>query len=111
VSAVRRALQKALAEEQAANGVTQAEVARRIGVHRSVINRELHGYRDITLGRVAEIATALGRVAEISLLAPTAAPGENVRPGIELESTSSSKGRKDVFKDDGKPVTITSRAA
>ena len=31
-----------------------------IGVHRSVINRELMGYSNLTLRRVAELAWALG---------------------------------------------------
>ena len=64
---VRRALQKALAEEQEKRGLNQSAVARAIGVHRSVINRELRGRKDITLGRVAELAWALGRRAVLEL--------------------------------------------
>ena len=58
VLSVRRSLQKALVE----SGLSQSDVAREIGVHRSVISRELNGLSDMTLGRVAEIASALGRV-------------------------------------------------
>jgi transcriptional regulator with XRE-family HTH domain len=47
--------------------MTQAQIARSIGVNRSVINRELRGERDMTLGRVAEIAFALGRRAKLVL--------------------------------------------
>jgi predicted XRE-type DNA-binding protein len=65
---VRRAFQKALAEEARASGLTQSEIARRLGVHRSVINRELRGTKDITLGRVGELAWAMGR--EISFELP-----------------------------------------
>lgn len=61
VLAVRRALLKALAEEAKERGLTQSDIAREIGVHRSVINRELRGHKDITLGRVAELAFAMGR--------------------------------------------------
>jgi len=64
---VRRALQKALAEEQERRGLNQSAVARAIGVHRSVVNRELRGGKDITLGRVAELAWALGRRAVLEL--------------------------------------------
>jgi hypothetical protein len=62
VVAVRRAVQKAYVEEQKASGLTQTAIARALGVHRSVINRELRGLKDITLGRVAELAWAMGRV-------------------------------------------------
>jgi plasmid maintenance system antidote protein VapI len=61
VGQVRRALQKALIEEKRKSGTTQADIARAIGVNRSVINKELKGFKDITLGRVAELAWALGR--------------------------------------------------
>ena len=61
VTRVRRAIQKALAEEQSKSGINQSAIARAIGVHRSVINREIRGQKDLTLGRVAELAWALGR--------------------------------------------------
>lgn len=66
VYGVRRALQKALAEEKQKRNLTQTAVAKMIGVHRSVINRELVGKKDMTLGRVAELACALGRKAQIT---------------------------------------------
>ena len=47
-------------------------------MHRSVINRELRGKKDITLGRVAELAWALGRTPEL-VLSPVAQPvGSNL---------------------------------
>ena len=61
VSRVRRALQKALAEEAQKRGLTQSGLARAIGVNRSVISRELRGHKDLSLSRVAELAWALGR--------------------------------------------------
>ena len=60
VSQVRRVLQQALMDEKSSRGLTQSEVARQIGVHRSVISRELKGYMDITHGRVGELAWAMG---------------------------------------------------
>ncbi len=68
VLAVRRALQRALIEENKKHGITQSDIAREIGVHRSVVNRELKGEKDITLGRVGEIARALNRRAVVSLM-------------------------------------------
>ena len=61
VSRVRRELQKALAEEARKRGLTQSDLARAIGVNRSVISRELRGHKDLSLSRVAELAWALGR--------------------------------------------------
>lgn len=61
VVAARRAIQKAYVEEQKANGLTQTAIARTLGVHRSVVNWELRGLKDITLGRVAELSWAMGR--------------------------------------------------
>jgi hypothetical protein len=66
VGQVRRALQKAFVEEQQARGLTQAEIARELKVHRSVINRELKGFKDMTLGRVGELSWAMGRKASFS---------------------------------------------
>jgi transcriptional regulator with XRE-family HTH domain len=60
-------LQKALLEEADESGVTQSKIALHLGVHRSVISRELNGSADITLGRVAELAFTLGREIEFSL--------------------------------------------
>ncbi len=62
VTGVRRAILRALEEEGRKSGLKQTDVARAIGVHRSVINRELRGKKDITLGRVAELAWAMGRI-------------------------------------------------
>ena len=77
VAKVRRALQKALAEENAKSGISQSDIARTIGVHRSVISRELRGYNDLTLGRIAELAYALGRDPSFELLERTTQPGSN----------------------------------
>lgn len=59
ISTVRRAFQRAVAEERAKGGINQSEIGRRLDVHRSVISRELRGIQDMTLGRVGELAWAL----------------------------------------------------
>lgn len=63
VDSVRRTLVKALMDSK----ISQSDIARKLGVHRSVIHRELKGYQDITLGRAAELAWALGKKANFSL--------------------------------------------
>jgi len=67
ISDVRRAIQEAFAVQQSANGLTQSEIARRLEVHRSIISRELRGNSDLTLGRVGELAWALGKKAVFEL--------------------------------------------
>jgi plasmid maintenance system antidote protein VapI len=80
VGQVRRAIQKAFAEEQKKRGLSQADIARALGVNRSVINRELKGFKDITLGRVAELAWIMGRKPSFSLDEQIAAIGQNIAP-------------------------------
>ena len=80
VTAVRRAIQKMYSEESNKRGLKQTDIARAIGVHRSVINRQLHGREDISLARVAELAWAMGRKAMIDFPEIKAAPGSNVQP-------------------------------
>jgi plasmid maintenance system antidote protein VapI len=67
---VRSELQRALAAEKAERRLTQQAIARAIGVNRSVINRQLIGYENLTLRSVAELAWALGWNPEFSLKKP-----------------------------------------
>lgn len=67
ISQVRRSLQRALVQGEA-DGLNQTRVAEAIGVHRSVISRELNGRQDITLGRVAELAWAMGCEIDFELI-------------------------------------------
>jgi plasmid maintenance system antidote protein VapI len=77
IGKVRRAIQKAYIEEQRKRGISQSDIARALGVHRSVINRELRGFKDLTLGRVAELAWALGRQPTFTLEERVSAAGQN----------------------------------
>ena len=85
VTRVRRVIQKALAEEEKNRGLTQSDIARTIGVHRSVINREIRGYKDITLGRVAELAYAMGRKAILDM-PEIKGSGGNIAPRADTTS-------------------------
>jgi transcriptional regulator with XRE-family HTH domain len=88
VYGVRRKLQKALAEEKKKRGLTQTAIASEIGVHRSVISRELRGGKDITLGRVAELASALGRIAIIEFPEAIVAQGQNIEHAYQPIKTA-----------------------
>jgi len=87
VTAVRRAIQKAYVEEQKA-GLTQTAIARALGVHRSVINRELRGRKDMTIGRVAELAWAMGRVPSFTMPKKTAVLNSNLPPVSTISANS-----------------------
>lgn len=77
ISRVRRALQQAYVDEHRKRGITQSDIARELGIHRSVINRELRGERDLTLGRIAELAHVLGKKPIFELVERVQRPGSN----------------------------------
>jgi plasmid maintenance system antidote protein VapI len=106
VSLVRRALQKAFAEEHRSSGMTQTDIANAIGVHRSVINRELRGQKDITLSRVAELAWALRRKPRFELEESVANPHANA----DLKScTNENESKGVIIGEEKKSVTSAAR--
>jgi transcriptional regulator with XRE-family HTH domain len=70
LSSVRAELQNAAMEEKKARKLTQQDIASALGVHRSVINRQLTGEENLTLSRVAELAWVLGRDVHLTLDKP-----------------------------------------
>jgi hypothetical protein len=60
IGEVRAQLQRALAAEKSSRRLTQQQLATMIGTDRAVINRQLMGYENLTLRRVAEFAWAFG---------------------------------------------------
>lgn len=110
VAHVRRSLQKALVDESEESGTNQSRIASAIGVHRSVISRELNGRQDITLGRVAELAWALGREIDFVLVKPMQPLGSNIPLVTTCVSTSryNSKLEKDSVStlSAGRPVEV-----
>jgi transcriptional regulator with XRE-family HTH domain len=70
IGQVRRELVKAFTEEQQERGLTRDELARELGVHKSVVTRRLNGSANLTLRVVAEMANALGRDIRFSLEKP-----------------------------------------
>jgi len=91
---VRRELQRAFAEEKRARNLTQAEIARALGVDRAVVNRQLMGTENIGLRRVAEFAWVLGRDLHFSLEKPSLPIGSNadLRSEPQKEKVPSSSG-------------------
>src|SRR6266851_3248790 len=78
VVGVRRTIQKAFADENRRSGLTQTAIANSIGVHRSVVSREMRGASDMTLGRVAELGWALGLEPHFELRKPAQRVGQNI---------------------------------
>lgn len=74
IGRVHRSLQKAYADSPQVN---QTAIANALGVHRSVINRQMRGRKDMSLGRVAELAFLLGYEAELQLTKPHPIDGSN----------------------------------
>jgi plasmid maintenance system antidote protein VapI len=89
VVGVRRTLLKALADENGRSGITQTAIARALGVHRSVINRELRGSHNLTLGRVGELAWALGLEPKLTLEKSIASDGQNTSGNMTISPHAS----------------------
>jgi predicted XRE-type DNA-binding protein len=106
ISKVRRSLLKALMEEASTSGLTQTDIAKTIGVHRSVVNRELRGMKDITLGRVAELAYSMGREIDFELVKPEMEIGRNV-PKIFIVPASTGNGAFLAINPKNVPVAAT----
>lgn len=95
VARVHRAISEAYVEQAQKDGKTQSEIARMLGVHRSVINRELRGASNLTLGRVAELAWAMGKKPTFKLEDDVDAVGTNNRlpaaPTFQTRTTASNR--------------------
>lgn len=61
IGQVRNELVRALVEEKEENKFSQNQLAKKLDVDRSVINRQLNGEANLTLRSVAELAWALDR--------------------------------------------------
>ena len=70
ITAVRAALQEALADEEHGNGINRTRIAERLGIHRSAVTRRLQGTENMTLRTLAEMAWALGRTPTFGLESP-----------------------------------------
>jgi transcriptional regulator with XRE-family HTH domain len=79
IGRVRRELLRAITEEKRA-GLSQQELARRLDMPRSSINRQLSGEAQITLRSLAELAWALDREIAFELRAIDNKIGQNIAP-------------------------------
>lgn len=92
ISRARDALRLAFLEEKATRDFTQADLARTLGIDRSVINRQLTGDANMTIRSLAELAWGLDRDLVVQMPRPTDGIGANehsTRPAIVATKTSS----------------------
>lgn len=83
VAEIHRTFQQAYTEEHA-KGLTQSKIAQTLGVNRSVINRQLRGTADMSAGRMAELAWALGRKAKFTLETVDLPAGSNATKPVGI---------------------------
>lgn len=105
VDAVRRKLSAAYAERP---DVTQSAIADALGVHRSVINRQLRGQKDMSLARVAEISWCLGLEPVFDLRMRERAHGDNTREATLFSTVvKSTQQVADLAKSENKSIPAT----
>lgn len=67
LNSVHRELHRALRRMEAEEGLSRADIARRLGVHPSVISRRFNGTANLTLEVIADLSRAMGHRAKITL--------------------------------------------
>lgn len=67
LSAVHTEIQRAFSIEKSRRKLTQQSIADTLGVNRSVINRQVMGYENLTAKSIAELAWAIGYEPKLSL--------------------------------------------
>ena len=77
IGRVRSELLKALSERKANAGLTQQALATRLGVHRSLVNRQLSGESNLTLRSLADLAWAMDMELSFELREPVPGFGQN----------------------------------
>jgi transcriptional regulator with XRE-family HTH domain len=77
IGRVRGELLRALAEKKAKAGLPQQVLAEKIGVERSLINRQLAGESNLTLRSLADLAWAMDMEISFELKKPVAKAGQN----------------------------------
>lgn len=74
---VRGELLRALAERKSESGLSQQELAQKLDLHRSAINKQLSGESNLTLRSLADIAWALDMEIVFEIRKPAVAAGQN----------------------------------
>lgn len=81
ISDVLREIHRAFGRERAANRLTQTQIAERLGVNKSCVNRWLNGRENLTLRSIAELAWAMDH--EVVIRFERRASPDDAQPGRE----------------------------
>jgi transcriptional regulator with XRE-family HTH domain len=77
IGRVRDELLKALSDRKKDGKLTQQELARKLDVHRSLVNRQLAGEANLTLRSLADLAWAMDMEIAFELKKPGVEAGQN----------------------------------
>lgn len=77
VDSVEGRLRELFAKRHEETGLTQAALADKLDVDRSVITRRLKGAENMTLKTVADLVWAMGGCVEVEIFCPLEKPGRN----------------------------------
>lgn len=86
IGRVRHELIRALSEKRTKERITQQALAKKLGVHRSLINRQLSGEANLTLRSLADLAWAMDMELVFELREPSKSAGQNEQ--IETSTVS-----------------------
>lgn len=85
LSRVRDELQRALLAEKAGRKLTQQSIADKLGVNRSVVNRQFMGLENLTARTIGELLWAIGWEAHFEAVKPETAAGANEFVSVKEE--------------------------
>ena len=77
IGRVRGELLRALAEKKAKDALPQQALAEKLGIERSLINRQLSGEENLSLRSLADLAWAMDMEISFELKQPTSSAGQN----------------------------------
>jgi transcriptional regulator with XRE-family HTH domain len=103
IAHVRREVQGAFLHERKSRKLTQQQIATKLGINRSVVNRQLGGLENMTLRSVAELLWAMGWEPEFTTVKEPADPHANYKDHSEEADVTSQPASK--------PFSSTSKTA
>lgn len=77
VSKVEGQIRDVFTKRAEAEGLTQAAVAEKLGIHRAVVNRRLNGRTNMTIETIADMAWAIGACVDVDIYDPIERPDRN----------------------------------
>jgi hypothetical protein len=102
IGRVRGELLRALAEKKAKTPLPQQVLAEKLGIQRTLINRQLSGEADLSLRSLADLAWAMDMEISFELKKPQAKAGQN-QP---MTTSTVGHGQIKYIKGGGKRVSI-----